>query len=155
MEPRFIADTMLGRLATWLRVIGCDVAYLPDLEDERLLAISREEGRLILTRDTLLVQRRAARDNHFFVRGDDFREQLRQVVAAFAIDPEKRFLSRCLRCNEPLEEIEKETVAGLVPPYVFATQESFRRCPACGRLYWGASHRDAMAGQLKEILSRP
>ncbi len=146
---------MLGKLATWLRIIGCDVVFLPDVADDRLIALSQAEGRLILTRDTRLAQRRAARDNLFFVRGDDYRDQLRQVVTAFAIDPDKRFLSRCLRCNEPLEEIDRETAAERVPPYVFDTQELFRSCPTCDRLYWGATHRDAMSRQLKEILTRP
>lgn len=34
---RFIADTMLGRLAKWMRVIGCDVAYYRKIGDGELV----------------------------------------------------------------------------------------------------------------------
>ncbi len=153
MAPRFLADGMLGKLATWLRILGCDVEYLGDLPDEELVERALEAGRVILTRDTLLVKRRKARDNHFFVTGDRWRDQLRQVVTAFGIDPAARLFTRCVRCNEPLAPVEKSRVAGRVPPYVFRTQETFTACPACGRLYWRATHRDAMERQIREILS--
>jgi uncharacterized protein with PIN domain len=39
-----------------------------------------------------------------------------------------------------------------VPPYVYDTQEAFSACPACGRLYWHATHREEMERQLREIL---
>ena len=34
--PPAFADMMLGRLATWLRLIGADVAYSNDIDDEAL-----------------------------------------------------------------------------------------------------------------------
>lgn len=153
MAPRFLADGMLGKLATWLRILGCDVEYFGDLPDEELVERALRTGRTILTRDTLLVRRRKARDNHLFVAGDGWREQLRQVVAAFGIDPAAHLFTRCVRCNEPLVPIEKSRVAGRVPPYVYETQEAFNACPSCGRLYWKATHRGEMERQLREILS--
>ena len=150
--PPFIADAMLGKLARWLRVLGCDVEYFPLIGDEELVARATRTGRLILTRDTLLVRRRGARDNHFFVAGDHFRDQLRQVVERFAIDPAGRFLTRCLECNALLAEIGKNNVRDRVPPYVYETREQFRACPSCGRLYWQGTHREKMAGEVAEIL---
>ncbi|KAF0219315.1 MAG: hypothetical protein FD174_2014 [Geobacteraceae bacterium] len=152
MERKFIADTMLGKLARWLRIIGCDVEYYPDMDDAELVERAAREGRLILTRDTLLIRRRKARGNHFFVEGDHFRDQLRQVLKAFAIDPFERFLTRCLECNEPLLGIEKAAVRERVPPYVFASRETFRTCPSCDRIYWGATHRVGMAEEIARIL---
>jgi len=152
MDRSFIADTMLGKLARWLRVMGCDVAYFREIGDAELVERAERSGRLILTRDTLLVRRRRARANCFFVEGDHFRDQVRQVVRAFAIEPFAGFLSRCLECNAQLQAIDRKSVEGRVPPYVFVTQEHFRICPACGRLYWGGTHRERMAEELKAML---
>lgn len=152
MERKFIADTMLGKLARWMRIMGCDVEYFPDMDDAELVERAAREGRLILTRDVLLTRRRMARDNYYFVEGDHFRDQLRQVVKAFAIDPFDLFLTRCLECNKPLGEVEKNAVQEGVPPYVFATQESFRTCPSCGRIYWGGSHREKMKEEISRVL---
>jgi uncharacterized protein with PIN domain len=132
--------------------MGCDTEYFPAIGDGELAERAQREGRLILTRDTLLVRRRLVRDNSFFVEGDHFRDQVRQVVRAFAIDPFARFLTRCLECNAPLRELSREEAQGRVPPYVFATQGRFQSCPACGRLYWGGTHRERMAAELKDIL---
>ncbi len=152
MEQRFIADAMLGKLARWLRVMGCDVEYFPAIDDGELVERAYRGGRLILTRDTLLVRRRRAQLNHFFVKGDDYRDQVRQVVAAFAIDPFAHFLSRCLECNTLLADVAREEVEERLPPYVFATQETFQRCSTCGRLYWRGTHRTRMAGELERMV---
>lgn len=152
MERIFIADAMLGRLARWLRVMGYDVEYFSRIGDVELIERSELTGRLILTRDTRLVKRRRARGNSFFVTGDHVRDQLRQVVRALDLDLSARFLSRCLECNVLLGEMERPGAEALVPPYVFATQERFLRCPSCGRLYWGGTHRERMREELGEIL---
>ncbi len=151
MERTFIADAMLGKLARWLRVIGCDVEYFPAIGDAELVERSGRSGRLILTRDTLLIQRRGARGNSFLVEGDHCRDQLRQVVRAFALEPFSAFLTRCLECNALLHDIDREGVESRVPPYVFDTQKRFRACPACGRIYWGGTHRERMKGELRKI----
>jgi len=152
MERIFVADAMLGRLARWLRVMGYDVEYHPRIGDDELMERSERTGRLVLTRDTLLVKRRRVRGNCFFVESDHFRDQLRQVVRAFDLDPFARFLTRCLECNVPLGVVERGEAEMQVPPYIFATQERFRRCPSCGRLFWGGTHRERMRVELEEIL---
>ena len=86
--------------------------------------------------------------------GDHWRDQLRQVVTAFGIDPFRRFLTRCLECNEPLRDVARVEVADRVPPYVHDTRELFRECPACGRLYWGGTHRERMVAELEKLLRK-
>jgi uncharacterized protein with PIN domain len=149
---RFFADAMLGKLAKWLRILGCDVAFDPAISDREIACRGSREGRVILTRDTLLIQRKEVRDNHFFVRGDSYQDQLRQVVAHFRIDPAEGLFTRCVRCNEPLKEVPKPRVAGKVPPFVFRTQESFGICACCGRIYWKATHWKEMEKHRKKML---
>ena len=57
----FVADCMLGRLAKWLRILGFDVLYFSKAEDPALVEIARRDGRVLLTRDTGLIERTAKR----------------------------------------------------------------------------------------------
>jgi uncharacterized protein with PIN domain len=146
---KFFADSMLGKLALWMRVMGYDVAYEKAIEDDLLVRRALNEGRIILTRDTLLIKRRWVRGNSLFIESDRLGEQLRELVSIYAIGKEK-FLTRCLRCNILLEDIPRDAVEGRVPPYVFETQKNFNTCPCCGRIYWAGTHRAEM---LKEVSS--
>jgi hypothetical protein len=145
---------MLGRLVTWMRVIGCDVAYEPGIPDGRLVERAVLEGRIVLTRDTELVKRAAHRGRVCLIRGDRYFEQFRQVIGEFGIDPRRDFLTRCLRCNTPLAGVSREEVSGKVPPYVFQTQDQFLTCPDCRRISWRATHQERMLRELEAILSR-
>jgi len=148
-EPRFQADAMLGGLARWLRVLGIDVAYDEQLDDTELVRAALAGGRWILTRDRKLVLRRAAR-RHLLIDSERIDEQVRQVLTRFALHPvAARLLSRCLRCNTPLLEIDAEEAAPHVPPFVQRTQERFRRCPTCARIYWRATHVARMKQRLR------
>lgn len=150
---KFFADAMLGKLARWMRVMGYDVEYDSGIEDDELIKRAVQEERIILTRDTLLLKRRAVRRRSFFVEGNDVSVQLKQVAGRFGIDG-ALMLTRCLRCNEPLRDLDKTDIRGMVPPFVYETQDRFSKCPVCGRLYWGGTHRKRMLEDLKEMLKK-
>lgn len=140
---RFLADTMLGKLAKWLRILGYDVLYARDLDDHALLALARAEGRTLLTRDEEL----ARRSRGILISSDDWREQLRELSKLIRLEKERLF-SRCLECNTPLEQVKREEVADRVSPYLLASQAEFGRCPRCQRIYWKGTH---FASALAEI----
>jgi uncharacterized protein with PIN domain len=149
--PRLLADAMLGSLARWLRVLGLDTAYDPALDDAALVEKAVRERRVILTRDARLVARRRAR-NHLFIRSGRVEEQVRQVLGdlGIGIRPGELF-GRCLRCNVPLENIAAEEARRRVPPFVARTQDRFRGCPRCGRLFWRATHVERMRDRLRAM----
>lgn len=153
-EARFFADAMLGRLATWMRILGLDVEYEPDIEDSVLAARARGEGRLILTRDTRLVKRRGVRECCLLIESDHVGEQIAQVVGSFGITA-SRLLTRCLRCNMPLKGVKRASVEALVPRYVYETESRFSICPGCSRVYWGGTHKahiiEALSGVVEGI----
>jgi len=142
--PRFAADRMLARLARWLRLCGVDVTFDPGLGGGELLAAARLEGRVVLTRDKRL---RTAPDVLYF-SSQQFRDQLREVLERFAIDPHRAAFTRCSRCNSLLHEVTRESVAGRVPPYVFSTQAHFSECGSCARVYWRATHPDRIMAEI-------
>jgi hypothetical protein len=149
-EIRFVADTMLGRLARWLRVTGQDVKYGPHLSGHGLLREARQSKRWILTRDRKLARRKNL-PPLILIRSDTFRDQLREVLDGLGLDPLERAFTRCLECNELLSPLVKKDAEGRVPPYIFATEESFVTCRRCRRIYWPKTHRLKMLEELKTM----
>jgi uncharacterized protein with PIN domain len=150
-DRRFAADAMLGKLAKWLRVMGIDAVYDPDIADAQLVQCAEREGRVMLTRDRRLIRRRGS-VQRLFIESDYYQEQVRQVVQAFNLAGRIQLFTRCIRCNAPLRTTAKQVVVGRVPSYVYATQMAFKHCAACDRLYWGGTHRDNMLRQLQAML---
>ncbi len=144
---RFLADHMLGRLATWLRLLGYDAAYLPGVDDPELARIARAQDRILLTRDVELTRRRGLRA--VLVASDRVEEQLRQLKRDLKLSVQEAF-SRCAICNVPLEQVDGDTVRAAVPPYVLQTQDQFRRCPRCARVYWRGTHWAHMVAQMED-----
>lgn len=148
---RFIADSMLGRLAKTLRMLGFDVAYDPFIEDQELLTRARAEQRVLLTRDTRLVRRRDL-PRFVFVESDHAGQQLAQVARALGLRLDRDALfTRCMVCNGVVEGVAKESVRDQVPPYVYRTQEVFARCAGCGRIYWRGTHVERMERKLEQL----
>jgi hypothetical protein len=149
--PQFLADTMLGRLATWLRVLGYDAEYARD-EDAALIERARATGRILLTRDTGIVRRRKL-PAHLFVRSDHITEQLIQVIRAFQLTSTDPAARRCPRCNVPIEPRTKAEVFDRVPEFVRSTQDAFWGCSVCGRVYWAGSHWRRMNETIRTLMA--
>lgn len=135
---KFIADAMLGRLARRLRLLGFDVIYDRNLDDNGVIRHSIEERRTILTRDRALIKRPLA-SNHLFIASEDVDRQLDQVLSLFSSSA-IRELSRCSRCNTPLSPLPRSEAKELVPRYVFDAYDEFSRCESCKRVYWKGTH---------------
>lgn len=140
---RLLAERMLGRLVTWLRILGHDTAVV-DRPPPRIPA-----GAALLTRRRAL----AGRPGVIFLAADHWPDQLRQAVGELnlPLDP-ARFFSRCLRCNAPVAPISRAEAAAAAPDHILATAEGFTRCPACGRVYWPGSHGARAVARLEELL---
>lgn len=144
--PRLLADAMLGSLARWLRLLGYDTLYMRD-EDHAIAQRCRAEGRILLTRDHQLAERRGLQV--ILITPQKLEAQIRQVIQTIGpLDP--AVPHRCMACNVPLQAISPETAAPLVPPYVARTQTTFHQCPECGKITWPGTHWDKIQRRLKE-----
>ncbi len=136
---KFIADTMLGRLARWLRLFGFDTEYFRGGSDSELVYESIKGRRIILTRDRGISSTKPLKV--LYVKSEKFTEQVRQVALELEISfDKKKFFTRCIDCNTELVTTEKEKVKGRVPDFIYESQKEFSFCPGCKKIYWKGSH---------------
>jgi len=151
---KFIADNNVGKLAKWLRMMGYDTLLFDGSDDARMIAIALAEGRVILTRDTQIMKRGVitkGRLKAILPQSDEPELQMHQVIDNLNLDCRFKPFSICLECNQPLTEKSKEQVKGLVPPYVFKTQNQYMECPRCHRIYWRGTHWQRMREKLSKF----
>lgn len=144
----FFADVMLGRLARWLRILGYDTLYQREIEDADLIQQALEEGRILLTRDSAMMEIKTD-VKLVFMESEKPVLQLRQLRDQLDLTfDEARLFTRCSHCNYPLVPAPREQLKGKVPPYVFATEKQFLHCIHCDKIYWHGTHRSRFIEQL-------
>jgi uncharacterized protein len=155
-SPRFIVDLNCGKLAKWLRMLGYDTKLFDHRDDKYLIHLALTENRIILSRDTQMMQRRIIAIGELkalLVTNDDPLRQIQQVVKELGLNFGFKPFSLCLECNRPLEKVSKENVKDRVPPYVYQNQTQYVECPNCRRIYWQGTHWQAMLKRLKELIN--
>ena len=143
---KFVADSMLGKMATWLRILGYDTLYQPLYAEGELAGCIRQD-RCLLTRD----RSRWQGDDHAVVMDSQrVGEQLKELISRLELQPvRENWFSRCLRCNVLLEDANEEEAQENVPEYVFyQNRGKLKVCRSCGRYFWPGSHRQRMVKQL-------
>ena len=151
VEPRFLLDSHLGRLAAYLRMSGFDCLYNNDYHDDEIAGILAEDARILLTRDRRLLMRKVVQYG-YCLRSLEPPQQLTEVVRRFDLADKIRPFHRCLRCNHPLQPVSKETVLDRLEPLTKIHFDEFHLCPACDQVYWKGSHVERM-GRLIESVS--
>ena len=119
---KFIADTMLGKLARWLSLLGYDIIYSGVIDDDELVREAKNSQRIILTRDTKLIEM-YPETPALLIKSTNLWEQLREVIKVYKLDFSETAFSRCSNCNVEIEPVDKEEVAEQLPPLVRQTQE--------------------------------
>jgi hypothetical protein len=150
-EPKFILDGHLGRLASYLRMLGFDSTYRNDFSDEELADISVDEKRILLTRDRGLLKRDKV-THGFLIKTRDPRQQLLSVVRRFDLASLIHPFSRCIACNGVLETVEKLEIMDQLEPKTKKYFDTFKRCSVCRRIYWAGSHHKRMSKLIDWVL---
>jgi uncharacterized protein len=149
-SPRWIVDEMLGRLARYLRFVGCDTVYLRRVRDDAILTRARLEDRVVLTRDRALAR---CAPRSLWIPSPHIREQWLAVRSAWPETPSALRFDRCTLCNGLLAPYRPGTAPdreGDLPRPRLASGLSVWSCGACGHLYWDGSH----TAQLRARLAR-
>lgn len=152
MAFRFIADSMLGKLARWLRLMGFDTLYFPSIPDLELVEKAREGKRIILTMDARLAST-LKKDKHIFLTHSDPHQQLKYLIKELNLDPWSNLFSRCVYCNELVEKIkDKSEIKDKVSFHHFNSNSSFYHCPVCDKIYWKGSHHQKIKDIIKNLV---
>jgi uncharacterized protein with PIN domain len=149
---KLIVDFMCGKLVRWLRVLGFDAEYSRETDFKDLLRRALSEERTIITRNTRLPSIPSLRT--FVLDSEIPEEQIKQVIDDLDLREKIALFTRCNVCNGELEAVSKERVRGKVPFYTFQTQESFKQCPGCGRIYWEGTHVGSMKRYVMKVLGK-
>ncbi len=146
----FLADSMLGRLAKWLRLMGFYVEYAnSDSRDLEIIEQCQKRNLFLLSRDKELCSRFS---NSMYMESDNHHEQLKQVLSRFHPDPSLYF-SRCPVCNGELEKLETTDYKLALPESVKQRFSYIYSCKSCGKVYWEGSHFEAILSAISELES--
>jgi uncharacterized protein with PIN domain len=149
---KFLADSMLGKLSRWLRMLGQDVLYFTELSDSELLELAKKETRVLLTKDLELYKRATVRGiEAFFVEGKTESDQLAELAQRYTltlvVDMEK---SHCPVCNGKLNATLKEQLMSELEKNTLTYYDKFWKCPNCGQVYWQGAHWRQITKTLNE-----
>lgn len=150
IEPRFLLDCHLGRLTAHLRMLGFDCLYQNDYDDATMAEIINSEGRILLTRDRRLLMRKVILYG-YCLRSLDSLEQLTEVMTRFVLENRVHPFHRCLRCNHPLEPVNKESILHRLEPLTKKYFDEFHICPNCQQIYWKGSHYERMLKVIEQV----
>ncbi|MCF7804362.1 MAG: Mut7-C RNAse domain-containing protein [Candidatus Marinimicrobia bacterium] len=151
-QLQFTADLMLKRLAKYLRALGYDTLFDEGLADHELLAVSKEENRVLLTRDLELYEGTPA-PYSFYVNSQYPNQQFRLIAQHYPLEfDESRFMERCLECNTVLNIIPRDDLTKRVPPRVYKRHDTFYHCPACHQIFWHGDHVKRLREKLTRLL---
>jgi uncharacterized protein len=134
---------MIGSLAKKMRILGFDCSYFAVANDEDLAACAHNEDRIILTRDRTLAQKckkQGIKVIHLLSHTE--REQLVEIARNIGWSSLKLDIAntRCTVCNGQNEQVQKQTIASVLPPKVAEHVEQFWQCNSCKKIYWAGTH---------------
>jgi uncharacterized protein len=148
---KFVLDVHLGKLTKFLRLLGFDSLYRNDYSDPEIIEISLNEKRIILTRDLGILKNEKVAHG-YWLRSQDSKEQLQEVLKKFDLYSKINPFSRCIICNGKLKEISKTQVINKLEPRTMQFYDEFFQCITCKRIYWEGSHFFKLKNFIEDIL---
>lgn len=150
-ENKFIVDVNLGKLVKYLRLLGFNTKYSREYEDNELARISKDEERILLTRDRTLLKRKII-ERGYFVRSEIPRLQIKEIVSRFNLKNYFAPFIYCMLCNGKLSSTAKEEIISKIPERILKSSDEFFRCSDCGHIYWKGSHYKKMSAFIRDLI---
>jgi len=155
-DTRFVLDVHLRKLARTMRLLGFDVDYEDDRDDDLLSVIAATENRILLTCDRQLLMRKIVQRG-IIVRSRDPEQQIIEVIRRLQLRDMVNPLTRCVECNGLIRRTninspEFTLLKNDIPEGVISWCTEYFICNTCGRIYWHGSHYDKLKARVNSIL---
>jgi uncharacterized protein with PIN domain len=152
-EICFAAEPTLGKLSKWLRILGFDTSYEPGFSAKKAMDLGRKK-RILLTRIERVRNGKLSQEFIFITSNNPF-EQLKEVIHTLEIVYRDTLpFSRCIRCNTRIQPVDKDSVRGNVPDFIWETCDIFQTCGRCRRIYWPGSHTERSHDIIMRLFDR-
>ena len=151
-KTKFMADIHLGDIVKYMRALGFDVYFNPSLSSRKLIEISKRENRVILTKSRKLLKFKEV-THAIFIRPGTTAEQIKRILDCLDIKDSIKPFSRCLRCNNIVKNISKDSIEDRIPPKTKALCDQYTYCKFCDKIYWKGTHFIKMNKAIDQILS--
>jgi len=148
----FVADVHLRKLARLLRLLGLDVLHSNSYTDPELVRISKDEDRILLTRDRALLKH-GSLTRGYWVRSVHAHQQAVEVLGRFDLSRQVSPFTRCPLCNGGLKQVAKADALDRIPPKTAAWLDDYVECTTCQQLYWHGSHFERIRASIDWILN--
>ncbi len=138
-NPEFVLDAHLGKLTRYLRLMGFDSLYRNDFDDFEIIRISKDNNRIILTRDKGLLKNNSV-THGYYIRSQKPKEQVTEVIRRFNLESLVKPFTICSICNGKIVSVSKDAVTGNLKSLTREHYHRFFQCAGCKKVYWQGSH---------------
>mgnify|MGYP000409786310 CR=1 FL=1 len=139
----FFVDAMLGNIAKKLRLLGFDSKYYFDIDDFELLEKSKNENRVIISKDQNLIKRANKMGiSSIYISKEDEIEQLQEILQKTNLEFTEILgdIARCPKCNSTTSQIKKSEIINEIRERILEYHDKFWRCDGCNQIYWEGTH---------------
>jgi len=151
-KTKFIADIHLGDIVKYMRALGFDVCFDPSLSTRKIIEISKQKSRIILTKSRQLLKFKEV-THAIFIHPGTTAEQIKRILDYLDIKDSLKPFSRCLCCNSVLKSVSKESIEERIPPKTKEFCDQYTYCKFCDKIYWKGTHFIKMNKAIDHILS--
>ncbi|MEJ2658004.1 MAG: Mut7-C RNAse domain-containing protein [Desulfobacterales bacterium] len=129
-QIRFIADVDKKDIVQPMRVLGFDMIFSSSYDTLHLIDISKKQKRIILTTRKELLKSKFV-THAVKIGSGTIMEQIKKVIDDLDIKDRIKPFSRCVRCNNPLENRQTIKILDNISPETKHILEKYLLCKSC------------------------
>ena len=129
---QFIADVHMKDIVKPMRMLGFDIVFNGSYTAQDIIEKSIQEKRILLTKRKELLTSKSI-THGMLIRPGTAVEQVKCIIDDLDINDRIKPFSRCLRCNDPLENRQTKQIMDRISPETKRIFEKYLLCQFCGK----------------------